>query len=371
MAKSNSWQAARKILCIRLDNIGDVLMTTPAFRAIKDTCSDCTVTLLASPAGERVAGLSPDIDNAIVFDAPWMKATQPPAGSGLDLRMIERLRHENFDAAIIFTVFTQNPLPAAYLAYLAGIPLRLAHCRENPYHLLTDWARETDLDASVGIRHEVRRQLDLVGSVGFIAQDERMHLDLPPGLQMDVRNRLAQMGVDFSRPWVLIHPGATAPSRRYPPEAFAQAAGILAGRFGLQIVLTGGPGERELAGELESRIHTPAINTVGQFNFDEFVAQVSLASVLVCNNSGPAHIAAAVGVPVVDVYALTNPQHTPWLVPSRVLSYDVPCKNCFRSVCPQAHNDCIRRVTPEDVAQATFDLMAETEQIHFERRLAA
>lgn len=71
-------------------------------------------------------------------------------------------------------------------------------------------------------------------------------------------------------------------------------------------------------------------------------------------------MAAAVGTPVVDLYALTNPQHTPWAVPARVLFHDVPCKYCYKSVCPEGHHDCLRRVTPESVAAAVRDLLAET-----------
>ena len=78
------------------------------------------------------------------------------------------------------------------------------------------------------------------------------------------------------------------------------------------------------------------------------------------NNSLPAHIAAAVGTPVVDLYALTNVQHTPWAVPNRVLSVDVPCKGCRRSVCPLAHNRCLHAVDPRDVVDAILDLARET-----------
>jgi ADP-heptose:LPS heptosyltransferase len=81
--------------------------------------------------------------------------------------------------------------------------------------------------------------------------------------------------------------------------------------------------------------------------------------VLITNNSGPAHLAAAVATPVVDLYALTNPQHTPWLVPARVLNHDVPCRNCLKSVCPQGHHDCLRRVAPERVADAAMELLGK------------
>jgi ADP-heptose:LPS heptosyltransferase len=81
---------------------------------------------------------------------------------------------------------------------------------------------------------------------------------------------------------------------------------------------------------------------------------------VLANNTGPAHIAAALGTPVVDLYALTNPQHTPWAVPNRVLSYDVPCKYCYKSICPMGHHDCLRRVAPEAVVAAVRDLFEET-----------
>src|SRR5437868_5612100 len=134
-----AWQQAEHILCVRLDSIGDVLMTTPAIRALRDSTPGRQITLLASPAGAEAAALVPEIDEVIVYDAPWMKATAPRATSRPDREVVDRLRGSGFDAAVIFTVFSQNPLPAALLCYLADIPLRLAYCHENPYQLLTDW----------------------------------------------------------------------------------------------------------------------------------------------------------------------------------------------------------------------------------------
>jgi ADP-heptose:LPS heptosyltransferase len=88
---------------------------------------------------------------------------------------------------------------------------------------------------------------------------------------------------------------------------------------------------------------------------------ISLSSVLLANNNGPVHIAAAVGTPIVVLYALTNPQHTPWGVPHRVLSHDVPCRNCYKSVCPEGHHDCLRRVTPTEVAAAVREIASVPE----------
>src|SRR5262249_8966325 len=163
MAHDAGWQRATRILCVRLDTLGDVLMTTPALRALRETQPGRRLTLLTSAAGAAAAALVPQIDEVIVYDAPWLKATAPRRDSMPDWDMADRLRGERFDAAVIFTVFSQNPLPSALLCHLADIPLRLAYCRENPYQLLTTWL--PDPDPVQGIRHEVRRQLDLVAAV--------------------------------------------------------------------------------------------------------------------------------------------------------------------------------------------------------------
>jgi lipopolysaccharide heptosyltransferase II len=341
-----SWSGIRKLLCVRLDSIGDVLMTTPAIRACRQSW-DCSVTLLTSPAGAALCGLIPEIDECITFAAPWMK---PPAARA-DEALIERLREERFDAAVIFTVFSQSPLPAAYLCYLAGIPRRLAHCHENPYQLLTDWV--PDPEPASGVRHEVRRQLDLVEWIGARISDLRLSFAVPASARKTVQALVKTLG----QPLVVMHPGASAASRRYPPEQFARAADMLVEASGCEIVLTGDAGEADLVQSVRQRMSNPSHCLVGRLSLAEFGALIGEADLLISNNTGPAHIAAALGTPIVDLYALTNPQHTPWQVESRVLYHDVPCRNCFKSVCPTGHHDCLRRVPPESVAAAARELL--------------
>ena len=95
----------------------------------------------------------------------------------------------------------------------------------------------------------------------------------------------------------------------------------------------------------------------GRLTLGELGALIAGAQLLISNNSGPVHVAAALATPVVDLYALTNPQHTPWQVPHRVLYHDVPCRYCMKSVCPQQHNDCLRRVAPSAVVEAALQLL--------------
>ncbi len=352
-----TWESANNMLVVRLDHLGDVLMTTPAIRALKEGTPDRRVTLLTSPAGAAVAALIPAVGDVIVYDAPWMKATALRADSAPDFAMVEQLRARGFDAAAIFTVFSQNPMPAAFLCYLADIPLRLAHCHENTYQLLSDWV--PDPEPQSGIRHEVRRQLDLVGAVGCRTADERLSLRVPEEARARIRLLLGERGIDFGRPWIVIHPGASAPSRRYPAAGFAMVARRLAIEAGWQVVFTGLPNERDLVVWIQQEMAAPSHAFVGALDLGELAALIEAAPLLLANNTGPAHIAAAVGTPVVDLYALTNPQHTPWGVPHRVLSHDVPCRNCFKSVCPMGHHDCLRQVTPDAVLAAVCDLVDE------------
>src|SRR5205823_10185479 len=129
--------------------------------------------LLCSKTGAAALKYLPVVDDAIVYDAPWVKGGDPTRAAEADRRMLGALARRRFDAAVIFTTCTQSALPAALLCRLAGIPLRLAHSRENPYRLLSDWVHETDVIAPQ-MRHEVERQLALVAAVGFEPDEERL-----------------------------------------------------------------------------------------------------------------------------------------------------------------------------------------------------
>ena len=152
-------------------------------------------------------------------------------------------------------------------------------------------------------------------------------------------------------------PARHAASRRYPPEHFAAAARLLVREHGIPVVFTGTQAEVQLVAGIQQMMQAPSLSLVNQLNLAELAALFQLAPVVISNNTGPAHIAAAVGTPVVDLYALINPQHTPWMVPNRVLYHDVPCRWCYRSICPEGHHACLRKVEPERVVAAALELL--------------
>jgi lipopolysaccharide heptosyltransferase II len=351
------WAGARRVLAVRLDALGDVLMTTPALRALAEARPSIDLTLLTSPAGAAVARLIPEVTSVLVAEPSWMKPARPDDDAGAaDRRLVEQLRDGCFDGAVIFTVSTQSALPAALSCRLAGIPLRLAHSRENPYRLLTDWVPEPEPDTP--LRHEVRRQLDLVATIGARIDDEHLSVRVPAGAARRIRALLTSQGIRRGRPWAVIHPGATAPSRRWPADRFAAVARTLATEHGWLIVATGQGQDAAQAREVVAGLGDRGVSLAGSLDIGELAALIAAAPVLIANNSGPSHLAAAVGTPVVDVYAMTNLQHAPWHVPARVIAHDVPCRNCRKSECPFGHHACLRGIDPEAVATAALALAA-------------
>ncbi|WP_431588733.1 glycosyltransferase family 9 protein [Aquabacterium sp.] len=362
------WKGVRRLLVIRLDNLGDVLMTTPAIVALRRAWPQAHITVLTSPSGAMLAPHLSVVDEVMAATVPWMKGAplrRPIDPEGFDL--VERVRAGGHDAAVIFTTASQSPLPMAMVCWQAGVPLCLAHCRENPYELLSDWVGDQEV-VHDGMRHEVRRQLDLLSAIGVHSPEGSMVFELRPADQAGAQAHLKRIGLPVGHAFVLMHPGATAPSRRYPATLFGQAMGKLVQR-GLTGVFVGSGDDAELVREAHAAAGGQGLVLLDQLTLGELGALIQQASVLVCNNSGPAHLAAAVSTPVVDLYALTNPQHTPWQVPSRVLYHDVPCRNCLRSVCPQGHHACLREVAPAAVADAVMDLLESS--AHEQSRPAA
>ena len=345
----HDWKMARRVLAVRLDGMGDLLMTGPAIRALKGAVSGRTVTALVSPAGAAAARLLPGVDDVMVYQAPWMKGVEGDAAT--DHALIAQLRARHFDAAVIFTVFSQNPLPAALLCHLAGIPRRAAHCRENPYALLTTWVGEKEPEE--GIRHEVERQTALASELGASTGDDR--LAICPSESARAWGATFRAG---GRPLIVLHPGASAPSRRYPEESYARVLRLLEHELDAVCVLTGTDDERDLLLRIRSTARSDAAVVCG-ISLADLAGLLQSSDVVVTNNTGPAHLAAAVGTPVVVLYALTNPQHAPWAAASRVLSADVPCRNCFKSVCPSGHHRCLRDVSPRQVVDAATELLLD------------
>jgi lipopolysaccharide heptosyltransferase II len=355
------WRSVRQILAIRLDNLGDVMVTTPALHAIKASLPTARLTLLTSPVGAQVARLNPDVDDVIVYEAPWMDPWHKlPQNSQREQQMIATMRERRFDGAIIFTSYHQSSLPAAYLCYLADIPLRLAASIDGPGSLLTTRHKHPEC-----MMHEVERGLDLVGAIGLATKNLDLVLKVPDRARGNIFDLLSAHGIDPGRPLVVVHPGCSMPARTYPWEMYAQVIDLLVEHLGARVAVTGSDEECELVEQLLGRVQEvnrkATLALAGKLSLPELCALIETADLAITNNTGPMHISAAVKTPVVVLFALTNPpeQWGPWRVPHRQLYHDVSCRICYSRICPYGH-ECLRLVTPAMVVDAATDLLRET-----------
>jgi ADP-heptose:LPS heptosyltransferase len=274
------------VLVARLDSAGDVLLAGPAVRAAAAT--GARVSMLVSPRGVAAARLLPGVAEVVVFDAPWVPAEPGPVLARALAGLVLRLRRRRVDTALVLTSFHQSPLPLALLLRLAGVPRIVATSRDYPGSLIDERVALPDH------LHEAERSAAVAEAAGFP----------PAGTHLEVRADLPEVRdlVGAGR-YVVVHPGADAPARAWPAEN-ARAAVALLARHGHRVVVTGGPDETALTARVAG---TDALDLGGRTPWDALAAVLAGADVVVAGNTGPAHLAAAVGTPVVSLFAPVVP----------------------------------------------------------------
>jgi ADP-heptose:LPS heptosyltransferase len=326
----SGWLDAKNILAARLDNIGDVVMLGPALRAVKEASPDARLTLLASPAGAQAATLLPWIDDVIEWRTIWQDVGGRMAfDRGRERELIEILAEREFDAALIFTSFSQNPHVPGYVCYLAGVPLRAGESKEFGGSALTDELRDTPHSL-----HQAERSLRLVESLGFPVHDRRLAVELSIGDRRAARDLLTMAGVRVDQPLALLHPGASASSRRYPASRYAEVARSLLSS-GWQVLVTGV--EREAAAVHEAVRDAPgAVVMLGNTTLAQYAAMIEVATVVVCGNTLPMHLADALEIPVVALFAGTDleSQWRPRFTRHTILRRETVCHPCYLFDCP-------------------------------------
>jgi len=329
----------RTVLVARLDNAGDVLLQGPMVRAIASGAD--RVVLLAGPAGAAAAGLLPGVDEVWTWACPWILGDAPPVDAGELAALTERVRALGPDEAVVSTSFHQSPLPLALVLRLAGVPRISAISVDYPGALLdVRHAVEDDLP-------EPERALSLARAAGF---------QLPAGDdgRLSVRRPLPPTAHDPG--YVVLHPGASVPARAWPAQRCAEAVEALADA-GHRVLVTGGPAERELTALVAGH---RGIDIGGETTLPEMAALLDGAAAVVVGNTGPAHLAAAVGTPVVSLFSPVVPavRWAPYGVPTVLLGdQSAPCRDTRARECPVPGHPCLTSVTAHDVVTAVEKLV--------------
>lgn len=326
----------RRILFIRIDRIGDLVLSTPALRAVKEAYPDSELTVLASPSNAPVIFHNPCVDRTIVFNA----------GGGLreGLRTIRRLRGCAFDAAV--DPYNNYALKTAVLSFLSGAAFRIGYDsfgRGIFYHRA--------LEEGTTPRHLVDIALDALRPLGIEASNRRPELFLSDEEKQQARDWLNARGLG-SRPVIGLHPGAFYPSQRWPLEYFSEVIHKIQNRGDHDIILFGGPGDGFIVRDIASRLRRePPILMGGGLR--RFAAVLSRCDRLICNNSGPLHVAAALGIPTLSFMGPTVKETwEPIGDIHRVLRRnELPCIGCNQGSCRIRTHDCMRLILPDTVME--------------------
>src|SRR5689334_11359463 len=340
----------RHCLAVRLDNTGDVLLAGPAVRAIAAACA--RVTMLAGPRGADAARLLPGVDEVMVWQAPWVAFDPPPVQPDALAGLTSQIAARGCTEAVIFTSSHQSPLPTALVLRLAGVRRIAALSVDYPGSLL-DVRYRHDVDIP-----EPERALGLARAAGY---------ELPPGDHgtLAVRQPLPGVGVlTGPGPYLVLHPGASAPARRWPASRWAEATALLAGR-GQRVLLTGGAGERHLTAAVAAAAFGGGApgdlitDLGGRTSLAELAAVLAGADAVLVANTGVAHLAAAVGTPVVSLFAPVVPaaRWAPYGVPVTLLGDQrAPCRDSRAVRCPVPGHPCLTGVSAAEACRALEEL---------------
>jgi ADP-heptose:LPS heptosyltransferase len=333
-----------RVLVARLDSLGDVLLAGPAVRAVAQ-CAE--VTMLVRHGLAEIAQLLPGVDDVVQFDAAWVLFDPPPIYPHAIADLLEAVEARRFDAALVLTSFHQSPLPLALLLRMAHVPWIGAICEDYPGSLLDLRHHVTD-----GLP-ESERNLSLAHAAGFDADEM--------GARLAVRHPLPDVTAWVgTEPYVVFHPGAAVPARR-PSATHSRAIAAALLSAGHRVIVTGSADETTLTGFVAGGT---ADDLGGQLSMAELAAVLARADVVVAPNTGPAHLAAAAGTPVVSLFApvVAASQWAPYGVPRTLLGdQQAPCRGTRTRECTIPDHPCLTSIRPSEVVTAVEELRTHSE----------
>jgi heptosyltransferase-2 len=315
-----------KILVKAANWLGDAVMTLPALRSLKEMKPQARVTVLTKPAFADLYRGAPGADEVLPHERggvrPWV-------------RTVRELRRRHFDLALLFT----RSFSSAFLVYSARIPRRIGYGGEGRTALLTDPLRRPE-----GRPHRVRLFHHLLSALGDPPEVRAPRLEVPPDAAAWAEETLP------GGPWIGINPGATyGDAKQWLPERFVELGRRLAGRA--RIVVVGGPAEAELGERVAGG--AGGLCLAGKTTVPRLAAAIARCSLFVTNDTGPMHVADAVGTPIVAVFGPTDWIETPpYGKRHAIVRREIECSPCLKRSCPLKHHDCMNRVSVEDVERA-------------------
>ncbi len=339
----------KKIIIIRMDRIGDVVLSSPAIKAVRDAYPDGRIAVLVRPYARGVVDGNPYIDEVITYD----KSGKERSLLG-KIRFIARIRNRRFDLAIIL-----HPKNSSHIVtYLAGIPERLGYDRKFGI-LLTKRVPHTK---QYGLKHEIDYALGLLRYIGIDSSDKRLHVPLSRLSEERMKELFDKNGISQDDLVITVHPAASCRSRRWALERFAKTSDALAEKYGARIVIISGPGDDKMIGDRAAALmKSKALNLAGKTIVSDLASILRRSRLLISNDSGPVHISCAVGTPVISIFGrkdrgISPERWRPLGDRDIVLHKDVGCDICLAHNCRLGFK-CLDAISVEEVLLAADKIL--------------
>lgn len=363
---------AKRVLVVRLDEIGDVVMTTPFLRELRRNLPDAWITLVVKPAIYNLVELCPYVDEVLTYDWDNRGRFGQLRRHGRALALAwKHLWRRRFDLAIL-PRWDADHYHGTFVAYFSGAPWRVGYSENVIAHkkrlnggfdqLLTHALQDNTL------KHEVEHNLEVIRSLGGQVEDDQLELWLGEEDTVFAERFLREHSAKSHDLLVALGPGAGAPKRLWPIGRFAEIGSWLLDTYGARLLVVGGRGEEPLGEELQRALGDGVVNAVGRTTLRQTAALLKHCRLFVGNDAGPMHMAAAVGVPVVELschpesgspWSANSPSRfRPWGVSHTVLQPKVPQAPCIDE-CVAHEPHCILGITVEQAKQAVAEQLGQ------------
>ncbi len=338
----------RNILIIKLRHIGDVLLSTPVLRALRDAYPDARLTMLVNRGTEEILAHNPDLNEVLCLEkGSW----------GAQWSFVQSLRRRAFDCVIDLTDGDRS----AVISLATGASIRVGFNAEHRWRGLLYSAVATPRSTD---QHRVEYDLCALRHLGLDPKPGTPFLHVSPSENAVVETWLREAGLTSSkeaRPLLLLQPGARYSLKVWPHERFVELANRLTDRFSCRILLGGDQREREIAEQIARKMHDAPKVVAGEFSLLQFAALAKRCALFVGNDGGAMHIAAAMGTPVVALFGPTYPRRWgPRGGPAQVIYKGLDCRACYHPACLRGDDSCMQQITVDEVFGAASRMLEHT-----------
>ncbi len=341
-------QAFERILIIRTDRIGDVLLSTPVIKALRDNYPYAYIAMMVRPYAYEIVRGNPFLDGVMVYDKygihkSWLGSMQ----------FALKLRRKRFNLAIILHPTNR----VHFISFFAGIARRIGYKRKLGF-LLTDRIKHTK---QLGEKHEIEYSLDLIRYLGIEPENKSLFMPISQISEKWLEDLFNSLDIGDNHRLLAIHPGASCPSKIWPAERFAKVCDRLIKKFGFKVFVLAGSKDKKIAENLIKQMQHPAVNLAGKTSVSQLASLLKRCQLFISNDSGPVHIASAVGTPVISIFGrnqkgLSPIRWGPVGEKDKILHKEVGCIECLAHNCNRDFA-CLKAISVDEVIEAAESIL--------------